>query len=304
MRQLKYIFVVFIALFWQCMAGANEFPKLTGPIVDEAGVLSIQQKEQIEKVLARDKQNQIVLVILSSLRGQEIEEYANELFRYWKLGDANRNNGVLIAIAPNEQQARIEVGYGLEGALTDAESFEIMRRDIIPYAKTGDYAMAAFKGTQAVINELMKEPFSPTIDREKDLSDLIKFSIIPIILLLLFFVILIKFIKRGIKNGATRRDIIKFLSIPMGFIFLVALMIIAPTIFICLFFAFAFILISWNPIVSILKSFGITHLFGFELKKINMTYSVGPSIRKRSSNHPPKYHGGGGSSGGGASGRW
>ena len=130
---IKYILVLFSVVLGEVMMGqASEFPALTGHVVDEIGILSNSQKLQIEKILTSDEENQIFLVLLQSLRGQEIEEYSNALFRYWGVGDKTKNNGVLIAIAPHERQARIEVGYGLESVLTDAQSAEIMRQDIIP----------------------------------------------------------------------------------------------------------------------------------------------------------------------------
>ena len=65
---------------------------------------------------------QLVVATVKSLQGSDIETYANQLFRFWKLGEAKKNNGVLLLVAPKEHKVRIEVGYGLEGTLTDAAS--------------------------------------------------------------------------------------------------------------------------------------------------------------------------------------
>jgi uncharacterized protein len=99
------------------------FPRLTGRIVDEAGVLS----PAAEAGLARDLEaherstgGQVVVATLRSLRGLVVEELANRLFREWRLGGAERDDGALLVVAPRERRVRIEVGYGLEGVLTDA----------------------------------------------------------------------------------------------------------------------------------------------------------------------------------------
>lgn len=153
--QKVYSLILFLwATVFSTVALCMDMPHLTGRVVDEANILTAGQKESIENVLEYDTKNQVALVTLKSLRGMEIEEYANHLFNHWGLGDKENNNGVLIAIAPNERQARIEVGYGLEHVLTDAITSQIMRTDIIPYAQQGDYGLAAFNASQSVIDVL------------------------------------------------------------------------------------------------------------------------------------------------------
>ena len=86
-----------------------------------------------------------------SLQGSDIETYANELFRTWKLGQAQKNNGVLLLVAPNEHKVRIEVGYGLEGTLTDAVSSVIISTAIVPRFKTGDFSGGIEHGVDGII---------------------------------------------------------------------------------------------------------------------------------------------------------
>src|SRR6185312_4075476 len=88
---------------------------------------------------------QLVVATVNSLEGQEIEPYANELFRTWKLGEKAKNNGVLL-VAPKERRVRIEVGYGLEGTLTDALSKVIITNAITPRFKTGDFGGGIARG--------------------------------------------------------------------------------------------------------------------------------------------------------------
>ena len=89
-----------------------------------------------------------------SLDGQEIEPYANELFRSWKLGEKTKNNGVLLLVAPNERRVRIEVGYGLEGTLTDALSKVIIANAIAPRFKAGDFGGGITRGVDDIITVL------------------------------------------------------------------------------------------------------------------------------------------------------
>ena len=97
---------------------------------------------------------QLVVATVTSLEGQEIEPYANALFRTWKLGEKTKNNGVLLLVAPNEHRVRIEVGYGLEGTLTDALSKVIITNAIAPRFKTGDFGDGISRGVDDIITVL------------------------------------------------------------------------------------------------------------------------------------------------------
>src|ERR1700721_1257106 len=106
------------------LAAAN-FPALTGRVVDQANILSPVTVADLERKLADLEQKsriQLVVATVASLDGEEIEPYANGLFRDWKPGEAKDNNGAPLLAAPKERRGRLEVGYGLEGTLTDAIS--------------------------------------------------------------------------------------------------------------------------------------------------------------------------------------
>jgi uncharacterized protein len=136
---------------------ALTFPPLTGRIVDQANVIPQDTREALEPKLAELEQKsgiQLVVATVNSLEGQEIEPYANELFRFWKLGEKNKNNGVLLLVAPKERRVRIEVGYGLEGTLTDALSAVIIANAITPRFKTGDYGGGVTRGIDDIITVL------------------------------------------------------------------------------------------------------------------------------------------------------
>jgi len=136
---------------------APTFPALTGRIVDQAGIIPADKQAAIEPKLRdlEDKSGiQLVVATVKSLEGQEIEPYANQLFREWKLGEKQKNNGVLLLVAPNERKVRIEVGYGLEGTLTDALSKVIITNAIAPRFKAGDFGDGVSRGVDDIITAL------------------------------------------------------------------------------------------------------------------------------------------------------
>jgi uncharacterized protein len=139
------------------VAAALSLPPLTGRVVDQAGILSPAAKAALEPKLAdleARSGTQLVVATVGSLEGQEIEPYANALFRAWKLGEAEKNNGVLLLVAPNEHRVRIEVGYGLEGTLTDALSKVIITNAITPRFKAGDFSDGVTRGVDDIITVL------------------------------------------------------------------------------------------------------------------------------------------------------
>jgi uncharacterized protein len=139
------------------LAFALDFPALSGRVVDQANVMTAQSRSDVEAKLKNldDKSGiQLVVATVKSLQGNDIETYANELFRFWKLGEAKKNNGVLLLVAPAEHKVRIEVGYGLEGTLTDALSSVIISSAILPRFKANDYSGGIERGVDGIIEVL------------------------------------------------------------------------------------------------------------------------------------------------------
>lgn len=133
---------------------AANLPALTGRIVDQANVIPADTRNAIETKLADLESKsgiQLVVATVTSLDGEEIEPYANDLFRSWKLGEKTKNNGVLLLVAPKERRVRIEVGYELEGTLTDALSSVIITNAIVPRFKTGDFGGGIARGVDDII---------------------------------------------------------------------------------------------------------------------------------------------------------
>jgi uncharacterized protein len=144
-----------------------DFPPLTGRVVDEAGVLPPQAVERLTRELAAHEQRtgqQVVVAVVRSLQGQSIEDYGYQLGRFWGIGQKKADNGAIVVVAPSERKVRIEVGYGLEGELTDAVSSVIIGQTILPRFRMGDLAGGIVAGTEQVLRALgddVGEPLPP-----------------------------------------------------------------------------------------------------------------------------------------------
>lgn len=137
------------------------FPVLTGRVVDAAGILDAATRARLDGELAAQQEkttDQLVVATVPSLEGTSVEDYANRLFRHWKIGQADKNNGVLLLVAPNERKVRIEVGYGLEGVLPDAVASTIISTTILPAFRSGDFAGGISRGVAAILEILNLDP--------------------------------------------------------------------------------------------------------------------------------------------------
>ena len=137
--------------------GEDPLPALSGRIVDNADLLSPTARASLTEKLAslEDKTgDQVVVATLPTLSGHDIETFANSLFRRWALGQKQLNNGVLLLIAPSERQVRIEVGYGLEGVLTDALSSTIINEIILPNFRQDNFEKGIVEGVAAISDVL------------------------------------------------------------------------------------------------------------------------------------------------------
>ncbi len=139
------------------LAAEPNFPRLTGRVVDEAGILSDSTCGGLTEMLARHERatgEQVVVVTLKSLQGYAIEDFGYQLGRRWGIGQKDKNTGALLIVAPTEHKIRIEVGYGLEGKLTDATSRTIIERDIVPAFRRGDYNAGVIAGAASILTVL------------------------------------------------------------------------------------------------------------------------------------------------------
>ncbi len=150
------------ALFLLFAAGAapafaQTFPALTGRVVDEAGLLEPSAEAALTRKLAAFEQtssDQVVVATIPDLQGYDIADYANRLARQWAIGRKDEDNGVVLLVARDDRKVRIEVGYGLEGTLTDALSQLIIQNDILPAFKSGDFPGGIENGVDAILEVL------------------------------------------------------------------------------------------------------------------------------------------------------
>lgn len=157
---------IFLSGSWLCLFSlsafaAPNFPELTGRVVDNANLLSVESQQYWEQRLEEHEQessNQVVLVTLTDLQGYDIADFGYQLGRHWGIGQKNSNNGLLLIIAPTERQVRIEVGYGLEGVMSDGLSHTVIQQHIIPPFKQGDYSTGIEQGLTHILEILNADP--------------------------------------------------------------------------------------------------------------------------------------------------
>ena len=135
-------------------AHALAVPALTARVNDTAGILSAATVRTLEdslQMLEQEESTQIVVLTIASLEGKNLEEFAQAVFEQWKLGQKGLDNGALLLIAAGDRKLRIEVGYGLEGRLTDLQAGRIIREVIAPQFRRGDYDQGVLDGVSAMV---------------------------------------------------------------------------------------------------------------------------------------------------------
>ncbi len=146
--------LAFLASF---IASAADVPYLTGRVVDNAEILSQATRAKLAADLKAHEDrttNQIAVLTVKSLDGDSVEDFAVRVFEGWKLGQKGKDNGVLVIVAPHDRRMRIEVGYGLEGTLTDAVAARIIRDRMTPRFKANDYDGGVAQGIAAIVGTL------------------------------------------------------------------------------------------------------------------------------------------------------
>lgn len=189
------------------------FPELSGRVVDGAGMLGSTGIRYLTPLLAAHEKrtgDQVVVVTIDSLRGNSIEAFGVQLGRHWGIGQKDLNNGVLLIVARADRKMRIEVGYGLEGLLTDAQASQIIASMGDDFAQ-GEFAQGIIKGTQGILG-VLKRPAQVNTESEQDelkrqhREDLILFGLLVIVLGLVFLllrkVLVIEVVKGRFQQGA------------------------------------------------------------------------------------------------------
>jgi len=155
MNKNLWVFLLLISVLCSVsIAAETKIPKLEQRISDFTNTLSFQEWQQVDRLLKSFEDStstQVVVLMVSSLEGESIEEYANKTFTQNKIGQAKKDNGVLLVIAKQDHAMRIEVGYGLEGTMTDAITSQIIRQEITPYFKSDNYFGGIVTGVDAIM---------------------------------------------------------------------------------------------------------------------------------------------------------
>jgi uncharacterized protein len=216
--RLRALLALLLAIFVVVPASAQTFPKLTGRVVDEASLLDPAQEqgltvklENLEKQTGR----QLVVATIPSLEGRTIEDYGYRLGRTWGIGSADKDDGVLLIVAPNERKVRIETGYGARVFLTDAMSSVIIRNAITPRFKEGDMAGGIEAGVDQIATQMQLPPaeaakrLQEAADAEKQRAERNSGDggVPAIFVAMIFFFVLLSFARRasGRRYRGSRR---------------------------------------------------------------------------------------------------
>ncbi|EZQ19890.1 methanol dehydrogenase [Pseudomonas sp. G11-1] len=194
-------------LCWAAGASAQQasaeltLPTLTGRVVDQAELLSAPVEAQLTQMLAGHEQattEQVVVVTVPDLQGRSIEEFGVQLGREWGIGQQGEDNGALLIVARDDRRMRIEVGYGLEGRLTDAQSSIIINQILTPAFRRGDFEGGIVAGTEAMIQVLGGDPLRSSTGATGERPPA------PLIGGLTFFFMIILFLIGGGRGGRGR----------------------------------------------------------------------------------------------------
>lgn len=197
--------LLLLLLYALAVQAQPSFPLLSSRVVDQAGLLDAPVKTQLTRMLAAHEKattEQVVVVTVPDLQGYSIADYGYQLGRFWGIGQKGKDNGALLIVAPKERKIRIEVGYGLEGRLTDAQSSVIINQVMAPAFKKGDFAGGISRGTQALLQVLggspLKEQAANTDSHSHDAPK------IPMAIVFLILMIIVTTFLGGGRRGSGR----------------------------------------------------------------------------------------------------
>lgn len=299
---------------------ATDVPFLTGRVVDNAEILKPATIASLTAQLKahEDKTgNQVAILTTHSLQGESIEEYANDVFHAWKLGQKGKDNGVLLVVSPDEHKMRIEVGFGLEGTLPDVTASRIIRNVMTPPFKDGDYDKGITDGASAIVAQLEGRGDAASADAMADATPTSHSSLFDdeaskmpwpqrILMGCFIFGIIGLFTVVGVMTPGMGWFLYLFL-IPFWAMFPLVVLGSRPTLFVLATYVIGFpiakLIVGKQPwytkAAADLKSKGSAHVGGWVIS------SGGSSSSGGGSSDGGGFSGGGGDSGGGgASGSW
>jgi len=160
MQAIKKTALILLFLVVPSLASALTFPKPVGFVNDFANIIDPQTRVRLDSMLTQFKKataNEIVVAPVQTLDNEPIENYAVAMFKDWGVGPAREDNGILILVAPNDRQIRIEVGYGLEPYINDALAGRIVRDTMIPHFRDGNFSLGILNGAVEVVSTVAKK---------------------------------------------------------------------------------------------------------------------------------------------------
>ena len=228
MKKILWFYLLFI--FCSVPAAALEVPPLQGYVNDYAGMISPEAKAKLENDLRAFEQSdstQVVILTVPSLEGEDLEGFSIRVATTWKIGQKNKDNGILLLVAKQERKVRIEVGKGLEGVLTDLLSGRIIDLVIKPNFKRGDYSGGLIAGVSAVIDATrgeFKAAARPTAGPDQGAPSFI--TLLIFLGILYFFLRSFSRVLGGVIGGIGLPLITNLALVPLGLIAAVVLGVI------------------------------------------------------------------------------
>lgn len=211
--------LISILVLLQSAAFSLDLPQLQGRVNDYAGILSLSALQELDSRLAeleRKDSTQVVVLTVPTLAGEPIEQFSIRVAEAWKVGQKGFDNGAILLIAKQEKKVRIEVGRGLEGTLTDLVSGRIIRDEMVPLMKKGEYDKGVIAGVEAIASTVTGE-----YKAQKKSGDIRqgKRGFHPSFTLMLFFLVVVVFLGSisrflGGIAGAVGLPLVGFLSFP------------------------------------------------------------------------------------------
>lgn len=206
-KSLKYLFGLFIILVFSSILKAQDYqeiPTLTHRVTDLTNTLTSSEKSRLESHLAefeKSKGSQVVVLIVPTTKPEEIEQYSIRVAEKWKIGRDKVDDGVVLIIAKNDRKLRIEVGYGLEGAIPDIYAKRIIERVIVPEFRSGNFDAGIKEGVEAILHLIEGEDLPVVTEERKSSEDVDREIAVGI---MVFGIFLLGFVKALSKNKKTK----------------------------------------------------------------------------------------------------
>ncbi len=207
LHSLAVVFILFLLPAQGQPVSAPQVPFLRGRVVDSANILSAGSvnalNQQLQQLETQDS-TQIVVLTIDSLQGESLEQYSLKVAETWKIGQKERDNGALLLVVVNDRKVRIEVGYGLEGRLTDLISGRIIDNIIVPEFRQGQYNQGILNGVDAMVKTVKGEYTAKNLPARKQRQDPGAMLVLTVFALLLISrVFHKKKVAGGIAGGVT-----------------------------------------------------------------------------------------------------